>query len=409
MAGLWFCALALSLGGSELADSEPTDSDPVRGIDDERPTDSRREVDEEASDVEVESVADLNQIVNGPGVGATTKSWQLLLFTSTAFSSGNFVSRETITDATGAPIDTVADRTGIIVQNFDVRGQWLTEAWGENWRLRARLPFDVEYTSPNRDPARRFRPFDLAIDVTDMSIINDETWGILLGGVRLTLPTSRLSRSRDRITQASLFTTLIKPFDFGLMVFAGLRLSRNWSDAVPDDCGFIRSDEGGTPLDGDASSECSAVSGSEAARSGGTQLLLESGQPNPDWEGSASLGLQYSVTSRFTVSYGLAYILSSGFSIDEDEFTSENAEGGDDIQSDFWSTSISANYLLNDMLTDLAGELPFSLSAGVTLAAFHPTTDLSNDSFLPLFYTAFRENRSAANYAQVGVDLIASY
>ncbi|MEL6543289.1 MAG: hypothetical protein AAFQ82_01615 [Myxococcota bacterium] len=366
-----------------------------------------------ASEGEAGTEADLNQILNGPGVGATSKDWQFILSTSTAVSSGNFVSLEPSADPTfGNDVDVGrADRPGTVVQNFDLRFQWNFRVFGETLRARARWLADVEYTDPNSNPPNRVNPFDLAIDVTDMSLVSDETFGIVLGGVRFTLPTSRISAQRDRKTQASLFATWVKPFSNGVMLFSGGRLSYNVQDAVSGTCGLARSSEtGGSNEDNlDGGNNCDAVPGSQALNSGDTQLSLNEGQTNPNWEGSVFVGTQYAATDKLTLSYSLSLILFTNAAIAEDEFTSPLAEGGRDLQNSLFSYALSANYVLNDALASLMGELPFNLSAGASLSAFHSTTDRDNEFYWPVFFSAFSDNRAADNSAQFSLSLIASY
>ncbi|MEM6730353.1 MAG: hypothetical protein AAF658_02285 [Myxococcota bacterium] len=370
-----------------------------------------------AADLEDETDPDgLNAILNGPGVGGFNKSWQLIMATSTAFSSGNFVSRESDPNGTfGNTVDVGdANRTGAIVQNVDLRFQYNFKLFGEALRARARWLFDVEYTTPNTTSdvsLSRFNPFDLSLDITDMSIVSDPTFGIVLGGARLTLPTSRISDVRDRWTQASLFATWVKPFDFGLMLFAGVRGSYNIQDEISGICGFARDSATGGAGSEEAvdGGDCGEVSGAQAVNTGGTQIPLAEGQRNPDWEGSVSVGANYNVTERLTLTYSLAYIFTTTPSTPDDEFVAPSAQTGRDIASDFFSTALSVNYVLNDAVTAVVGELPFSLSGGATVSAFHSATDLQNNTFWPTFVTAFDNNRGAGNFAQVSLNLIASY
>ncbi|MEO1172208.1 MAG: hypothetical protein AAFX94_09160 [Myxococcota bacterium] len=349
-----------------------------------------------AADSDDESAADLNQVMNGPGVGNVDKDWLVIVSTATSVDSGNFTDLESDPDPTfGDEVDVgSADRTGSVVQSFDLRYQYNVKLFGRIMRARARWLIDTELSTPNDANDRRVRPFDIALDLTDMGIFKDDTFGILTGGVRLTLPVSQESRARDQWTQLSAFSTLIKPFSNGLVLFGGVRVSYNFSDAVTEVPTFGRGDE---------------VTGAEASRSGGTQLPVNEGFPNPDWSGALSFGAQYSVSKKLTLFYSAAYILASNVAIEEDEFTSPFAEGGDDVQNDFWSTSLALNYVLNDAVSSLTGELPFSLSGGLSVSAFHPTTTADNSLFLPFFYQAFSNNRAASNFAQVSVNLIATY
>ncbi|MEM6531116.1 MAG: hypothetical protein AAF654_00765 [Myxococcota bacterium] len=345
---------------------------------------------------EDDSAADLNQAMNGPGVADVDKDWLLIVSTSTSVDSGNFTDLETDPNPTfGNDVDVgSASRTGSIVQSFDLRYQYNVKIFGRLMRARARWLLDTELSTPNDLNDRRVRPFDISLDLTDMAIFKDDTFGILTGGVRMTLPVSRQSRARDQWTQLSAFSTLIKPFSNGLVLFGGARVSYNFSDAVTEIPVFGRG---------------AGVTGAEASRSGETQLPVNQGFPNPDWSGALSFGAQYSVNRRLTFFYSTAYILSSNVAIAEDEFTSPFAQGGDDIQTDLWSTGLAMNYVLNDVVTDVFGKQPFSLSGGFSVSSFHPTTTADNSPFLPFFYQAFSNNRAASNFAQVSANLIATY
>ncbi len=345
---------------------------------------------------------DLNNVLNGPGVGATNKAWQVILATTTAVSSGAFVTLEA--DSTPIFNSTApgsADRGGSLSQNFDARFQYNFKLFGEALRARARWLFNAEYTQPNstaNERFQRFQPSDIAIDLTDMSILSDETFGILLGGFRFTLPTSRGSDFVDLKTELSAFGTWVKPFSNGLLLFTGARVGWRIQDGVAGTCRFVESN----PV---SQTNPDALDGGECDFG---QVPVQEGNPSDNLVTSLSIGAQYAATDEFTLSYSLAMVWTFG-GISASELSSPNADTGFDIQTSNYFYGLSANYLLNDALAGLFGEMPFSLSGGLSVSVLHAMTTADNSPFLPLWYQAFSENRGAENTAQFGLDLVASY
>lgn len=348
---------------------------------------------------------DLNNVLNGPGVGTTDKAWQVILATSTSLSSGAFVTLEP--DSTPVFNNDVptgnADRLGTLSQNFDARYQYNFTWGGESLRARARWLFNAEYTQPNSvssERLQRFQPSDLAIDLTDMSIVKSEALGIVLGGVRFTLPTSRGSDFVDLKTELSAFATWVKPFSNGLLLFSGARAGWRIQDDVGGSCGFVETNPV-SPTNPDA------LDGGGDCELG--QQPVQEGSLTDDYVASWSVGAQYAATEKLTLSYSLSLFWTFGSGGAEDAFSGANADPGFDIQSSNYIYGASANYLLNDAVAAVTGELPFSLSGGFSISAFHPMTTSDNSPYLPLWYQAFSGNRGAENTVQMSLDLIASY
>ncbi|MBI3179420.1 MAG: hypothetical protein HYZ27_07140 [Deltaproteobacteria bacterium] len=311
---------------------------------------------------------------------AEKKPWAVMVILDHAVGSGSFISDSTLR----------ASRA-YVAQSWDIRPSYTFPVADHKLKLGGRFVVEYEYTTPDTNPARRFKPADSRLYLSDAELYVEQLTGITFNAAAtLFLPTSYESINVNK-RWAGLRATAgasrsIGPVDLEYALAATKYLNSDKYRTVYSD--VLRDGEG-------------ELSGTSEP---GTYL---GGPANTSFDIINSFGVTYNVTETLSVAYSLLIWNTFAYRDDavnsEDELASVNADAGRGRTDMLWP-SLEVAYRLDDVVKDI---LPFKLTVAGGITALHPAQTADNQGILwPVFYQAFGQNRAANNYGSIYFDLI---
>ncbi len=342
------------------------------------------------------------QSANAPGkapdAAVSTLTQNVLLFNQQATQSKKFGLIATISTFAGSGTfmanDFVRRQSDYVGQIFDLRPTFGFNLGGHRMRLQGRVAFETEYTQPNTNPARRFKPFDTSITFAD-----DTLWDfreiLFNAAFRLALPTSYESINiRQQWLAATLSggaRRLFGPVQLGL--FAGATKYVNGTKTAQ------------RRLDNPRGSDTDTT---DTARPGGVSdpVDINAGYANNNWLFSTSFSATYLASDYLAVSYSVGLLNFIRYTVagDRDAFTSPFGDSGYGTAQLFQS-GLNVSYDVGHFVKDL----PFRLTASVGASSFHPVQQPDNSGWIaPIVFNTFFD-RAANNYGTVYLDLTGIY
>ncbi len=288
-----------------------------------------------------------------------------------------------------------------VAQSWDLRPTYKFEAFGHKLKAGARFLFELELTTPDSNPARRFKPSDISVYLLDNNIYTEPLTGVTFTGVaRWFLPTSWESVNvTNRYSALALGAGANRTFGPVYLEY-GFSFTKN-----------LNSTKGlQTPTDVPLHSFAGAGRRGDA-------LPLEVGDSydnglNKSFRLTNSFAVTYNFDEHLSASYSLALLNDFRYTQDNvnvvDELSSPFADAGRGRTDSLWPT-LDVTYVLDDLVAKVY-PLPFSLMASVGLTALHPAQTRDNGNLIwPFFYQALGTNRAANNYASFYLDLVGVY
>ncbi len=333
-----------------------------------------------------------------PDAASSTLTKNVLLFNQQATRSKKFGLIATLSTFAGS--GTFLDNSQLRHQNdyvaqiLDVRPTLGFNLGAHRMRLQARLAFEMEYTQPNTNPSRRFKPFDTSVTFAD-----DTLWDfqeiLFNAAFRLAFPTSYESISiRQQWLAATLSggaRRLVGPFQ--LLLAGGVTKYVNGAKTAQR-----RID---APRDSDTEDT--------ARPTISDPIDINAGYANNNWLISTTFGVTWLASDNLAVSYtvGLLNYIKYTIADDRDQFTSPNADVGFGTGQLFQS-GLNVSYDLTTLAQESLG-LPFRLTASVGASSVHPVQQPDNTGWIaPIVFNTFFD-RAANNYGSVYFDLTAIY
>lgn len=366
------------------------------GGDQNTPSSSEAQVGPEGSgNVDTQGAASPNKT---PDAASSTLTKNVLLFNQQATRSKKFGLIATLSTFAGSGTfldnNELRHQNDYVAQMLDLRPTLGFNLGAHRMRLQARLAFEMEYTQPNSNPSRRFKPFD-----TSLTFADDTLWDfqeiLFNAAFRLALPTSYESINiRQQWLAATLSggaRRLVGPFQ--LLLAAGVTKYVNGAKTAQR-----RLDE---PRDTDTT---------DTARPASSDPIdINAGYANNNWLITTTFGITWLASDNLAVSYsvGLLNFIKYTIADERDEFTSPYADAGYGTGQLFQS-GLNVSYDLTTLAQETLG-LPFRLTASVGASSVHPVQQPDNTGWIaPIVFNTFFD-RAANNYGSVYFDLTAIY
>ncbi|HSI05153.1 MAG: hypothetical protein ACAI38_16460 [Myxococcota bacterium] len=320
-----------------------------------------------------------------------TKRFGLLAAISTFAGSGTFLDNSEL-----------RHQNDYVAQIFDIRPTIGFNAGSHRLRLSGRVAFETEYTQPNTNPSRRWKPYDTSVTLADDTLWKEPVTGILFNAAfRMVFPTSYESIN---VRQQWLATGLVLGArrlvgDFQLSFNSSVTKYFNGSKTA------VRPVDNPRPGDQDDGRDTNDFARPRLADSSD----LNFGTTNNSWLFANTLGVTWLASDRLAVSYSLGILSFIRYSVqgDRDAFTSPFADSGNPTAQRFQS-GLEVSYDLSHY-TKEQWNLPFSLTVALGVNAIHPVQDVDNDGWIaPVIFNSFT-NRAANNYGAFYLDLVAIY
>ena len=316
-----------------------------------------------------------------------TKRFGLIATMSTFVGSGTFINNS----ALRAQRDYVA-------QVFDFRPTFGFNTHGHRLRLQARIAFETEYTDPNTDTARHWKPYDTSIVFADDTLFKWEQTGILFNSaLRLTFPTSYESINvREQwlgVTLSAGARKLVGPVQLGFNSAASRYI--NGSKVAVRSTNYTRRGE----VDGNSASVPQTFD----------PVSLGFGPTNNAWLFGNTASATWLVNDHLAVSASLGLLIFVKYAVTDqrDQYTSDYADIGHGSNERFQSGA-EVSY---DLTSYAKGDwgLPFGLTVALGAYAVHPVQQADNSGWIaPVVVNSFF-SRAANNYGTIYLDLIGIY
>ena len=332
-----------------------------------------------------------------PDAGTSTLTQNVLLFNQQATQSKKFGLIATLSTFAGSGTflanDPLRRQSDYVAQILDLRPTFGFNLGRHRLRLQGRVAFEAEYTQPNTNPSRRFKPFDTSITFAD-----DTLWEfreiLFNAAFRLALPTSYESISiRQQWLAATLSggaRRLVGPVQLGL--FAGVTKYVNGAKTAQRRLDNPRGDDTET-------NDTSRPSVSDP-------VDINAGYANNNWLFSTSASVTYLASDYLALSYsvGLLNFIRYTIADDRDGFTSPFGDSGAGTAQLFQS-GLNVSYDVGHFVQDL----PFRLTASVGASSLHPVQQPDNTGWIaPIVFNTFFD-RAANNYGTIYFDLTGIY
>lgn len=285
-----------------------------------------------------------------------------------------------------------------VVQSWDLRPTYKFDFFDHKLKAGGRFLFEVELTTPDTNPARRFRPADSSLYVLDNNIYTEPFTGVTFSGVaRWFLPTSWESVNVTKRWGA-----------FAL----GAGASRSFGPVYLDyGFSFTKNVNGTKGMQIPTDVAPHAFLG-PAGR--GDELPLDAidNGLNKSFRITNSFAVTYNFTDNLSASYALLILNDFRYTQDNintvDEYTSRYADAGRGRVDSLWPT-LDVTYVLDEVVGKLY-PLPFSLMVSGGITALHPAQRADNGAILwPVLWNVMAFNRAADNYATFYLDLVGVY
>jgi len=322
---------------------------------------------------------------------------------------GTIVFEHAVGTGTFMSDSTMRKTNSYVAQSWDFRPYYVFSLDGIKLKASARLGFEWEYTKPDTNPGRRFKPTDTSLSLGAPQLYKEPLTDISFNAsVRWSLPTAYGSWSVKRQYSVLGATVGAQRFFGPLHVSYALGGNRNFNTSkVPYSAGTVcRAGEEGCDVAGGATQNITPPSGIA------DPSWVPAGMMNTEYMVSNTFGIDYSVTEELSVSYSLA--LRNGFKYRDDNVnslddkTSPNADDGRGRTDQLWP-SLSVDYALDGLIKPVL-DLPVSLTASLGIVAMHPAKTKDNSSLMwPFFYQAFANNHAADNYGSIIFDIAGTF
>lgn len=323
--------------------------------------------------------------------GDTGKVWGVSVILDHALGTGVFAAE-----------DTLSSTNAYVAQSWGIRPVYKFKLLDHNLRLSGKIGFDIELTTPNSNPARRFDFKDIGVSLSDPVLWTEPFTEIMFSAsVGLTFATSYKSiNSAERwlgakaaVGAGRAIGPVYLKYGFGFTKnFNGSRLAQSVSDV-----GLRQTDLAGLP----------------SVRGPGT--FTDPGDFgigfNTSFSISNSFSATYNILDELSVTYAVSLVNGFKYCADnvcvDDEFTSVNADTGRGRTDMLWPT-LDVTYVLDGVMEKVY-PLPFTLMVSAGLTALHPAQTENNDGIMwPFFYNVLG-NRSTENLASYYLSLAGVY
>ncbi|MBC7792209.1 MAG: hypothetical protein H7Z43_00755 [Clostridia bacterium] len=316
-----------------------------------------------------------------------TKRFGLLATISTFVGSGTFITN-----------DALRQQRDYVAQVFDFRPTYGFNIEGHRLRLQARIAFETEYTDPNTDTARRFKPYDASVAIADDTLFKWDRTGILFNSaLRLTVPTSYESINVRQqwlgVTLSAGARRLVGPVQLSFNTAASRYL--NGSKVAVRQTNYTRR---GEATDNSASVPLSL-----------DPVNLGFGPTTNAWLFGNTVSATWLVTDNLAVSASLGLLIFVKYAVTDapDQYTSANADVGRGSSERFQS-GLEISYDLTKKAKE-GWNLPFGLTLALGAYAVHPVQQTDNSGWIaPVVANSFF-SRAANNYGTIYLDVIGIY
>ena len=305
-----------------------------------------------------------------------------------SFGTGNFVK-----DAN------VRRQSDYIAQSWDIRPSYSFPLFGHKLKVMARFLFEIEYTKPDTNPSRRFKPIDSSIYLSDSEIYKEPFTEIAFNaGTRIFFPTSYESINvTKRWTAMTVYggaSRSIGPVDLSY----GLSVSKYFNGS--------KIAVGRNTVARSSDATYGNVTGT------GDPHQIAAGYANTSFAIVNSVSVGYNFTENLALGYSLLFWNTFRYNIADDLGCSTEDNPYLDCErgrSDNLWPSLEVSYKLDDLLKEVY-PLPFGLTAAGGITALHPALTADNKNIIwPVFWQAFASNRAANNYGSIYFDLVGTY
>jgi hypothetical protein len=318
---------------------------------------------------------------------ASERVWGALVILDHSMGTGTFLADSTLRGA-----------RAYVAQSWDLRPYYRFKFLDHNLKVSGRFVFELEMTQPDTNPARRFKPLDMTVTLSDANVYTEPVSGVTFNaGLRLAIPTSWESINvNKRWTAGSLllgasrsFGQVYLEYSFGFTKNFNSTKGKQNSTDVPWHP-FIGPARRGVEVPDDA---------------------VTVGM-NASYRFSNSFAVTYNFTDNLNASYSLLIYNDFKYRQDDvnviDGFASVNADDGRGRSDMLWPT-LDVTYVLDELVAKVY-PLPFSLMVSGGITSLHPAQTANNEGIMwPFFYQAMASNRAANNYASFYLDLVGVY
>lgn len=316
-----------------------------------------------------------------------TKRFGLLATISTVMGSGTFINNEAL-----------RHQRDYVAQIFDFRPTFGFNVEGHRLRLQARIAFETEYTDPNTDTGRHWKPYDSSIAIADDTLFKWERTGILFNSaLRFTFPTSYESINVRQqwlgVTLSAGARRLIGPVQLGFNTAASRYI--NGSKVAVRQTNYTRRGE---------------VTGNSASVPlSFDPVSLSFGPTNNAWLFGNTLSATWLLTDHLAISASLGLLIFLKYAVTDtrDQYTSDNADVGHGSSERFQS-GVEISYDLTKKAKE-DWHLPFGLTLALGAYAVTPVQQTDNTGWIaPIVVNSFF-SRAADNYGTIYLDVIGIY
>jgi hypothetical protein len=288
-------------------------------------------------------------------------------------------------------------------QNWDLRPFYTFDVLDHKLKVMGRFSFEIELSEPDANPARRFKPFDSSLFVTDHNVYTEPLTHIRFNaGMRVLFPTSYESiEVAKRWTAISLIAGASRTLG-PLYLKYSFSFSKNFNSSK------------GQQLTKDAGARTTKTVGVPPARGDVVEAAAGSFPVglNMSFSISNSFAMTYNFDKNLTSTYSLTILNSFRYGQDnintDDEFTSPYADDGRG-RVDILRPTLDVTYVLDELIGKVY-PLPISLMVSLGVTAQHPAQSADNSGIRwPIFINVLGDNQAAHNYANFFFDLIGVY
>lgn len=375
---------------------------PAPGAPDE-PTTETGNVDEQSADPTEQSTISVEsprKNLTDPTTSALTRNVLLLREQATRTKRFGLIATVSTLVGSGTFIDNAALRAqrDYVAQVFDFRPTYGFTIEGHRLRLQARIAFETEYTDPNTDSGRHWKPYDTSIALADDTLYKWERTGILFNSaLRMTFPTSYESINVRQqwlgVTLSAGARRLVGPVQLGFNTAATRYI--NGSKTAVRRFDYTRRGE----ADGNTATVPQNFD----------PVSLGFGPTNNAWLFGNTVAATWLVTDRLAVSASLGLLIFVKYAVTDtrDQYTSEFADVGHGSNERFQS-GLEVSYDLTKKAKEEWG-LPFGLTLALGAYAVHPVQQADNTGWIaPVVVNSFF-SRAANNYGTMYLDVIGIY
>lgn len=305
------------------------------------------------------------------------KRWRVSVSVDHSLSSGAFLQHEQLRATHRSVLQSWAFEVG---RRFS--------CWRWQPRLMLGWAFDLELTTPNSNPARRWRPSDVRLSLSEPKLFQWSTVPLKIGtGLGLTLPTAVGSRSVKSLLFA-IGGNLSAEMNWRALAFSyRFQGTKSFSEHSIARASHSVARDSDQP-------EWSGLRDEPA-----TFLL---GSANVDFVLSQTLGVAIEMGRVWSASYRVTILNEFRHAVadERDEWTAIHAKEGRG-RRDWLQPTLEVAFDVKE-----AFDFSFETSIALGLTAFHPATTTDNQDVLwPVFFNVLGQNRAANNYGAAYLSL----